>query len=87
MGVAFNVGGGSSVTVNDVLAWLAEIIGRPVYIERQSGPRGDAPHTAAATDRARTLLGWQPRVSVRDGLSRQVEWQLGAAQATAAPPA
>lgn len=76
-GAAINVGGGSSVTVNAVLDLLGGIIGQPVHVEHQAGPRGDAPHTAAAMDRADSLLDWQPQVSLADGLARQVEWQVG----------
>jgi predicted glycosyltransferase/nucleoside-diphosphate-sugar epimerase len=79
VGEAINVGGGASVTVNDVLALLGEIIGQPVRAERQVGPHGDAPHTSAATDRAHSLLEWRPRVALTEGLRRQAEWQLGAA--------
>jgi predicted glycosyltransferase/nucleoside-diphosphate-sugar epimerase len=79
VGEAINVGGGASVTVNEVLGLLGELIGQPVHIKRQVGPRGDAPHTWAATDRAESLLDWRPRVALPEGLRRQAEWQLGAA--------
>ncbi len=79
VGEVINVGGGASVTVNEVLALLGELIGQPVRVEQQAGPRGDAPHTSAATDRAETLLDWRPRVALPEGLRRQAEWQLGAA--------
>lgn len=78
-GSAFNIGGGASVTVNEVLALLAEIIGMPLHVEQQVGPRGDAPHTAAAAGRAQSVLAWRPRVALAEGLLRQAEWQLGAA--------
>ncbi len=78
-GEVINVGGGSSVTVNDVLAQLSELIGRPVRVEKRAGQRGDVPHTSASMEVARTLLGWQPAVPLSEGLRCQVEWQLGAA--------
>jgi len=81
VGAVINVGGGSSVTINDVLARLGELIGRPVRAEKRAGQRGDALHTAASTELARELLGWQPAASLGEGLRRQVEWQLGAATA------
>lgn len=77
VGAAINLGGGSSVTVNEVLSLLGEIIGRPAQIERSLGPRGDAPHTSAATDQARMLLDWKPQIALSEGLRRQAEWQLG----------
>lgn len=77
-GEIFNVGGGSRVTVSDVLVRLGEITGKSVRIEHQAGQRGDAPHTSAAISHARDVLGWQPKVSLAEGLERQVAWQLGA---------
>jgi UDP-glucuronate 4-epimerase len=79
VGEVINVGGGASVTVNAVLALLGELFGQPVRGESQVGPRGDAPHMSAATDRAGSLLDWRPKVALSEGLRRQVEWQLGAA--------
>ncbi|HEX9037922.1 MAG TPA: NAD-dependent epimerase/dehydratase family protein [Ktedonobacterales bacterium] len=79
VGAVINVGGGSSVPVNDVLTQLGQLIGRPVRVARRESQRGDAPHTTAATERARELLEWSPSVSLAEGLRRQVEWQLGAA--------
>lgn len=82
MGATINCGGGSSVTVNHVLELLGEITGKPVQVVRQSGPRGDAPHTTASTQQARELLNWQPQESLAEGLRRQAEWQLGADKLT-----
>lgn len=77
-GETFNVGGGARVTVSDVLVQLGEITGKSVRIKHQAGQRGDAPHTSASISHARDVLGWQPRVSLSEGLERQVAWQLGA---------
>ncbi len=76
VGQAINVGGGSRVAVNEVLAMLGELIGRPVRVERQESQRGDAQHTSASAEKAYALLGWQPAVTLAEGLRRQVDWQL-----------
>lgn len=76
-GEVVNVGGGSSVTINDVLDYLGELTGCPVRIDRQPRQLGDAAHTAASVERARSLLGWYPATSWKDGLRQQVEWQIG----------
>ena len=70
----YNIGGGSRVTLNDVLATLGELTGRQVTLDRQGKQPGDVRHTAADTSRARSELGYQPVVSLREGLARQVEW-------------
>jgi nucleoside-diphosphate-sugar epimerase len=73
-GQIFNIGGGSRVSVNQVLRTLEEILGRPIRREHRSPQLGDVRHTWADTRRARDLLGFAPRVSLREGLASEVEW-------------
>ncbi|HSB68179.1 MAG TPA: NAD-dependent epimerase/dehydratase family protein [Candidatus Methylomirabilis sp.] len=73
-GQVFNIGGGSRVSVNQVLATLEEILHRPVRRERRPPQPGDVRHTWADTSLARELLGFVPRVSLREGLAGEVEW-------------
>jgi UDP-glucose 4-epimerase len=74
VGQVFNIGGGSRSSVNQVLGTLEEILGRPIRREQRPPQPGDVRHTWADTTRAREVLGFSPRVSLRDGLARQVEW-------------
>ena len=74
IGQVFNIGGGSRSSLNQVLASLEEILGRPIRRERRPPQPGDVRHTWADTSRARSILGFFPRVSLREGLARQVEW-------------
>ena len=73
-GQVFNIGGGSRSSVNQVLATLDRILGRPIRREQQPPQPGDVRHTWADTTRAREALGFHPRISLQDGLRRQVEW-------------
>lgn len=73
-GQVLNIGGGSRSSVNQVLTTLEEILGRPIRREQRPPQPGDVRHTWADTTRARDLLGFSPRVSLREGLARQVEW-------------
>ncbi|MDJ0736529.1 MAG: GDP-mannose 4,6-dehydratase [Nostocaceae cyanobacterium] len=74
VGEIFNIGGGSRVVLAEVLDMMAEIVGKPIkknYIERAMG---DARHTAADVSKARQILGYQPQVSLREGLIQEWEW-------------
>ncbi len=73
-GEVFNIGGGSRTTINETIATLGELIGREPRVERLAGQKGDVGHTAADTSAARSALGFTPKVALRDGLRRQVEW-------------
>jgi nucleoside-diphosphate-sugar epimerase len=73
-GQVFNIGGGSRCSVNQVLATLEEILGRPIRRERRAPQAGDVSHTWADTRRAKAVLGFAPAVSIGDGLAREVAW-------------
>ena len=78
VGQAINLGGGSRVTVNRVLDTLEDISRlkpRRLYLPAAAG---DPRHTGASINLAREKLGWEPRVSLREGLARQWEWFLAA---------
>jgi len=74
VGRVFNIGGGSRVKLNEVIAVIEELGGRPARIERQSQQAGDVRHTWADTRAARNLLGFEPQVSLYDGLDEEVSW-------------
>jgi nucleoside-diphosphate-sugar epimerase len=74
IGQVFNLGGGSRVTVNQVLATLEEISGMEVRRQNLPAAPGDPRHTGASINLARERLGWEPRVSLRDGLDKQWRW-------------
>ena len=74
IGQIFNLGGGSRVTVNKVLATLEEISGLSVRRQNLPAAPGDPRHTGASINLARERLGWEPRVSLREGLAQQWEW-------------
>lgn len=73
-GQVFNIGGGSRCSVNQILATLEEILGRPIRREYRAPQPGDVRHTWADTSRAREVLGFSPRVSLREGLANEVAW-------------
>ena len=74
-GTAYNVGGGSRVSVNDVLARLGRLADRAPRIERGPAQPGDPRDTGADIARAGRDLDWQPRVTLDEGLARQFAWQ------------
>jgi UDP-glucose 4-epimerase len=62
-GVVCNLGSGGGASVRQMLAAAEDVVGRP--IPHRFGPRraGDPPVLVASNDRARSLLGWEPRRS------------------------
>jgi nucleoside-diphosphate-sugar epimerase len=84
VGQTVNVGGGSRVTVNRVLDTLEEITGLKARRKLLAAAPGDPRHTGASINLARESLAWEPRVSLRDGLTRQWKWFEETREATSA---
>lgn len=75
-GSVFNLSGGSNVSVNEVLAAIGEIAGRPLHVLRTAGSPGDVMRTSGSTDEVSAVLGWAPSTVLLDGLKQQHEWLL-----------
>lgn len=73
-GEIFNIGGGSRISLLEVLNLLEEIMDIPVNIQFCPVEKGDVKDTWADTAKAAALLGFQPKTSLRDGLIAEVEW-------------
>ena len=76
VGLVFNLGGGSRVTINRVLATLEDISRIKVHRRNLPAVVGEPRHTGASINLAREKLGWEPRVSLREGLTKQWLWFL-----------
>jgi nucleoside-diphosphate-sugar epimerase len=72
--LVFNIGGGSRVTVNQVLAKIENIVGKKINVKYLESQAGDARHTAADTSLAKKELGYQPKVSLDQGLAEEAKW-------------
>lgn len=76
-GGVFNIARGQRHALLEIYAILSE------YLHFSGGPEfrparpGDILHSEADISRAREELGYEPRVSFRDGLERTIEWYRG----------
>jgi len=69
--VIFNIGGGSRVVLAEVIDTIEKVVGCPIRRNHIEIAIGDARHTADVS-KAQKILGYQPQVSLVDGLSK--EW-------------
>ena len=74
VGEVFNIGGGSRVVLAEVINIMERIVGRPIKKNFVEKARGDARHTSADVSKAKTILGYQPQVSLTEGLRQEWEW-------------
>lgn len=71
-----NICGGSTVSVREVLSVVQAVTGRAVPLQHMEAARGDARHTFGSNLRARTALGFHPRMDLRGGIAAQWDWML-----------
>lgn len=77
LGRVYNVGGGSRVTINDVLELIGRVSGRQLRIHVDPAQKGDMRHTYADTSLARLDLGFDPKVGLEEGLAAEHHWLAG----------
>jgi UDP-glucuronate 4-epimerase len=70
----FNLGESQTVTLARLIELLEAALGLKAQINRQPVQPGDVPITFANVDKARSKLGYQPRVKIDQGIPRFVEW-------------
>jgi UDP-glucose 4-epimerase len=73
-GRVYNIGGGSRVSVNQVLEMIARVSGRQPLVSVESNQKGDMRHTYADTRLARADLGFTPTVDLEEGLAAEHAW-------------
>lgn len=70
----YNAGGAVEATMNESIALFERVSGRTLDVRRTTAVPGDQRRTNADTTRIRGELGWEPRVSLEDGIAAQWEW-------------
>lgn len=71
----WNLGHAHPVTVNEMLATIARVVGKPSLIVPGPPSPGDVKTTCADLTRSRAELGYGPRVAFEEGVRRQWAWQ------------
>jgi UDP-glucose 4-epimerase len=73
-GLALNIGTGNRYTLNQTLALLEKITGRPARAKYAAPREGDIRDSQADISLAQEALGYHPRFGFEEGLKRTWEW-------------
>jgi nucleoside-diphosphate-sugar epimerase len=73
-GRVYNIGGGSRVSVNQVLGIIGRVTGKRLQLVVDPVQKGDMRHTYADTSLARAELGYRPAVGLEQGLAAEFRW-------------
>jgi nucleoside-diphosphate-sugar epimerase len=75
VGEIVNIANGHRTTLNELLEAMKAVTGKANVTARHEPPRtGDVRDSLADLTRARALLGYEPRVSLEEGLKRTFDW-------------
>lgn len=80
LNTVYNTAFGERTTLNQLVAYLKEYLSlydpkiAEVKVVHGSNRVGDIPHSLASIDKAKSLLGYKPQYSMKDGLKEAVEW-------------
>jgi UDP-glucuronate 4-epimerase len=69
-----NLGGANTTSLSDLIHWIAEELEVEPIIETLADQPGDVPITYADVTKAAEVLGYSPKVPIREGLRRFVAW-------------
>ena len=72
-GEVINLGSGVATSVNEVARLLSDLAGASIRATRKADRQGDLRDSRADVTKARAMLGFAARTSVRDGLARTLE--------------
>ncbi len=82
-GQVVNVGAGARTSLLQLASLVEEVTGRTIPRQHAEPRPGDVRDSQASLERAASVLGYSPTVTVRDGIERVWDWL--AARADAAP--
>ena len=73
----FNLGGGRNpVSLSSIIESLERLLGKKARIVQKPFHIADIKETWADIEKAKQMLGWEPRISLEEGLGKTVEWYL-----------
>jgi UDP-glucuronate 4-epimerase len=75
-GEIINLGTDEINTTQDGINYVEEIMNKKLIIDNKPARVGDQEKTAAVIDKARKLLNYSPKVTLKEGLQEQVNWYL-----------
>ena len=74
VGEVFNIGGGSRISVNELIEEIERIIGKKAQIKYVEKQKGDVRDTWADVSKAKAKINWNPRVDINKGLKSFIDW-------------
>jgi UDP-glucuronate 4-epimerase len=68
----YNLGNDNPVSLNKFIETCEKVIGKRAIVKTMENQPGDVPHTRANIDKATLHLGYQPKISLEEGLIKMI---------------
>jgi len=69
-----NLGGHETISINQLITMMEDAVGKKAVIEHGPFDKADMMANWADVTKAGELLGWEPAVSLQEGIGRTVAW-------------
>jgi UDP-glucuronate 4-epimerase len=73
----YNLGESQTTSLKELIGFIEEALAKKAKIERLDHQPGDVSQTYADISKARQLLGYHPKINIKEGIKRFVEWYKG----------
>jgi UDP-glucose 4-epimerase len=70
----FNLAHGKGSSLVELAGMIGEEVGREPVMRMEPSQRGEVTYYVANIGKARALLGYEPKVPLREGIHRTVQW-------------
>jgi nucleoside-diphosphate-sugar epimerase len=72
-----NIGGGRNpISLNTIIEWIETRLGKKTSVSRKAFHKADINTTWADISKAKSLLGWEPKKDVEEGVANTVDWHI-----------
>ncbi len=69
-----NLGGGHPLSLRDMISTIETVLNKSAIVIKYDKQIGDMDKTISNIDKAKLLLGWEPKTTFKDGLTNFVDW-------------
>ena len=73
-GEIYNIGSGERVSINDLAKKIVDIVGSKSKMVFFDSVKGDMEHTWSDISKAKTAMGYTPKIGLDEGLNKYVQW-------------
>ena len=70
----FNIGNPTEITINELASKIIEITNSNSKLINKDLPQDDPKRRKPDITKAKTMLNWEPKVKLEDGLTKTIEW-------------